>query len=131
MAILIGNHGPYTRRHGNGPAGVGTQNVGPIIGAWEQVAGKSGDVIPVNVDQVAYQQMKIGTFIQSSAAVTIKYSLDGIALAGSADPQIRANATWTAAQSVAAGAIVQSEAVLFTVAEITFGADGIVSFYSR
>jgi len=130
MAKFIGNHGPYYRR-GQTPAGVGVANIGPIIGSWGQVAGKSGEIVPVTVDQVIYDQVRIGIFVQASAAVTIRYSLDNIALAGSNDPDVRDNAQWTANQSLTAGDIVQVDPIIFTVAEITFGADAIVTFYAR
>lgn len=131
MAKLIGNHGWYTRRQGNGPGGVGVQNLGPVIGSWEQATGQVGEVLPVTINQVAYQPLRVGIYVQASAAVSIRYSLDNIALAGSEDPVVRANATWTAPQTLAAGEIVKTTADVFTVAEITFTAAGVVSFHAR
>lgn len=131
MAKFIGNHGWYTRRHGNGPGGVGAQNIGPVIGAWEQVSGQAGEIVPVTINLLAYEPLRLGVYVQSSAAATIRYSLDNIALAGSMDPDIRADATWTAPQTLTAGEIVRTDADVFIVAELTFTAAGIVSFHAR
>lgn len=133
MAKIIGNHGAYQRRPGSNFAssGVGIQAVGPIVGAWSQIAGKAGDVVPVTVNMAAYIPVKIGIFVQSSAAATVRYSLDNVALAGDADPLVRENATWSDSQTLSAGDIVEVTPRVFTVAEVSFTADGIVTFYAR
>lgn len=131
MATLLGNHGPYSRRT-NAPQGVGAQMVGPIVGCHTQIAGKAGEVYAVSVNQVAYlPNVRLGIYMQSSAAVSIRYSLDGVETAGSEDPDVRAVATWSAAQALTAGTIVKPTPEAFVVAEITFTADAIVSFYAR
>jgi choline-glycine betaine transporter len=131
MAKIIGNHGPYQKGGNFQIAGNGIANVGPIKGGWVQVVGQTGDVVPVTADALAALTLYFGVYVQSSAAASIIYSMDNIALAGNNDPNVRAAATWTAAQTLTAGTIVATTAPLWTVAQVTFTAAGTVTFYAR
>lgn len=131
MATLLGNHGAYYGRQDQGAGGVGIRQVGPVIGSYAQAIGQAGEVFPVTVAQVVTSDIKIGVFVQASAAVSIRYSLSNIAEAGSMDPAVRAGAVWSAAQTLAAGEIVPVMPIMFTVAEITFTNSASVAFYAR
>ena len=125
---IIGNHGYYNR---GGTSGVGVENTGPVIGQLTTVVADAASVIAVSVSQVATSTYQMGICVQGDVAATIKYSLSNPALAASADPDIRAQAIWTAAQTITPNDITVVTPLFFTAAEITFPSAGCIIFYAR
>lgn len=131
MAKFIANRGPAWAD--NAPSTIGgARRIGPIPGGWVQVIGQAGEVVPVTANDISYKDFQgQGTWLQASAAVSIRYSLSPLSQSGSQDPTIRGGAVWTAPQAVAANVIAETSAQLWVTAEITFTNAASVSFMAR
>ena len=132
MAQVIGNIQP-TMKSGvattSAVRGVGTVNWAPVQGSWTQVAGKSGEVVRLSVNQ-AQPGGGPGIAMQASIGVSLRFSLSNPGIA--TDPELYADASWTAVETLTAGAIVSGNGGLpFTAVEITFSGNGIFAIYSR
>lgn len=127
-AKIIGNHGYYNR---GGISGVGVEEIGPLVGQLTTVVADSASVIALSVAQVATSTYQMGICVQSDVAATIKYSLSNPALAASQDPDVRAQAIWTTAQTITPNAIDIVTPLFFTAMEITFPSAGFLYVYAR
>ncbi|SRR5690606_34599070 len=135
MAQLIGNIRPPiksagTPRNSNSVRGVGADNQAPVPIGLTHIAGRANEVIRLSTSQVLPSMGEIGVFMQSSVALSLRYSLSNPTVA--TDPTMYTSAVWTAVESLSPNVIIQpNSGNLFVVVEITFSADGIVSFYVR
>lgn len=131
MATFIANRGNAFRDAAPGSVGGGGR-IGPIPGGWVQIIGQAGEVVPVTANDLSYRDFQgQGTYVQASAAVSIRYSLSPISQSGSTDPAIRSGAVWSAPQTLTAGDVVKTTADMWVTAEITFTSAASVAFMAR
>lgn len=128
MARVIGNGSTFGRSGSS--VGAGAPGGMLIPNTHTSVAGSAGEVVAFTVGQVL---AKPGTSasVQSNAPVSIRYSLSNPQQAANADPNIRSQASWSAAQALTAGKIeLVNGNMPFAALEITFTANAVVSFVS-
>ncbi|QDH83604.1 hypothetical protein [Achromobacter phage Motura] len=129
MAYIIGPNSPNFK--GRGAAGLGAEGY-PIVGSWTAVGGKAGEVIYVDVGQVAVTVGAHDAFcVMAAAACNLKYTLQHPAFACNPDADVQAKVLWGNDQTPAVGTIETCEAPLFTAVRVELTADGEVYFYSR
>lgn len=125
MAQLIG---PHTQgRWGQGTKGVGIANV-PLSGSWNCIVGKAGETAVYGIDQLLYTPPEVGTYVQSTGAVSLEYTLVNPELARSREPGMEIT-TWTAPQALTANTIEATEAPMWTAVRITFTEDAELYIY--
>jgi hypothetical protein len=112
---------------GHGIRGTGDQRV-PVEMGWGTGAGKTGDVMYVQLSSMLTGDINQGVFFQSEVAVTVDYTLCNPGIACSPEPENQAATMWTGAQAVAPNVLVEAQFPVFTVMRVTFGGNG--SFYA-
>lgn len=125
---VIGNHGPGFRPQG--VFGVGGRH-SSVPGSWCAISGQAGDVKAFSSAQVLNGTIEVGIYVQATGAVSLRYSLAGPEETVDVNPTLSAAAPWTAAQTLAANEIKQTEAVIWASVEVTFTEDAILYFYGR
>lgn len=110
------------------PLGQSTKRV-DFPGFWLSRGGKSGDVFYIGIDQISSASPISNFSVQSSADITIEYTLAEPATVYK--PGLQDHVLWSAGQSVAANALVPLDINFFTAIRVTFNGAGIFTIYGR
>lgn len=110
------------------PLGQSTKRV-DFPGFWLSRSGESGDVYYVGIDQISTASPITNFSVQSSADITIDYTLAEPATVYKSGLQDQV--LWSATQTVSANALVPLDINFFTAIRITFNGAGIFTIYGR
>ncbi len=127
---IFGNRGQGWK--GAQAQGVGIASKGSQFGSYVNVAGAAGEIACLGISQLVPGTYDRDAAIQSSAPVSIEFTLSEESLVSVQDPAINATALWTPPQAVPANDIViLNNGLPFTGVRITFSADTVFTVMAR